>query len=267
MCGNNLLTILFNRKIRIVFSVALLMVTMPLFFCGTTETEFSRSTIEHQDEDMNLYRHNLALRFAPRLYIHDEDSTEIFEIIPVFHPEEPVIAYHIFLEDDALFKGWGKEIDHEILWVEYDPVTLKVTDVATYWHRTILRTDTCIVDAKASQQRPKVFIQWGQHGLLPLGWETLKTLRPRGELWVHYILAKIFTKIPWWQKVPSPIIYQGTWEDYTLRFTKEVDATDYVRNQEIIVDEYPDNELRSRIETRFGTFGRKKEWPWWSPYY
>jgi len=252
------------------------MVTIPLFSCGTTETEFSRSTIEYQDEDMNLYRHNLALWFAPRLYMHEDEPFEIIGIIPVFHPEKPIIAYHIFFEDDAPFPGIGEELDHEILWVEYDPVTLKVSDVATYWHRTVLRTDTCLINAKASQQRPKVFIQWGQHGLLPLGWDKLTTVRPIGELWTHYKIVSgkihhnfIIRFIRWilrLQNVDSEVIFKGTYEEY-CQFTKEVDVTDYVKNQEIIVDEYPDNELRSRIETRFGTFGRKKEWPWWSPNY
>ena len=129
----------------------------------------------------------------------------------------------------------------------------------------MLRTEACIVDAKASQQHPKVFIQWGQHGLLPLGWDKLATVRPRVELLAHYSLARTIPKIPGVQKnVDAPITFDGSWEEY-IQFTKEVDVAYYLRNAEIVVDEYPDAELRSRIEPTYGEFGRKKEWPWWSP--
>jgi hypothetical protein len=247
-------------------SAVLLALATLLLSCGPKGAEINRPAIEHhRDGDIDLYRRALALRFAPRLYMHAEDPTEISEIIPVFHPERPVIAYHIFLGDDALFAGWGMDIDHEIVWVEYDPVTLKVSDVATYWHRAVLRTDDCVLDAKASGQRPTVFIQWGQHGLLPLGWDDLATVRPRLELLAHYALASTIPSVPGVQKnVDAPIRFRGSWEDY-IRFTKEVDVEYYLRNSGILVSEYPDDQLRSRIQPVYGKFGRKKEWPWWSP--
>jgi len=249
MCSDKLITFLLNRKGCMALSITLLMTAMFLFSCGTAGTTLSNSTIEHRDGDMNLYRHTLALRFAPRLYLHSEEPYEIIGIIPVFHPAMPIIAYHIFFEEEIM-PNFTK-LDHEILWVEYDPVTLKVSDVSTLWHRTVLRTDTCLMDAKASQQRPTVFIQWGQHGILPLGWKILKTARPRAELRLHHKLASS----PF-----SRVIFQGSYLEY-VQFTKEVDASYYVKNQEIIVAEYSE-ELRSIFKQKFDL---KKEWPWWSP--
>jgi hypothetical protein len=66
------------------------------------------------------------------------------------------------------------------------------------------------------------------------------------------------------KNVDAPITFDGSWEEY-IQFTKEVDVTHYLKNAEIVVSEYPDDELRSLIEPAYGEFGRKKEWPWWSP--
>jgi hypothetical protein len=265
MYSDRLTTQGLRRKRGLVTAATIMILGLLVLSCGRRE-RIRLSGIEHyRDGDIGFCRSALVLRFAPRLYMHDADSTEIFEIVPVFHPERPVIAYHLFLGDDALFAGWGKEIDHEILWVEYDPVTFKVADVATYWHRTVLRTDKCTVDAKASQQRPKVFVQWGQHGLLPLGWDDLATARPRAELLAHYGLIKTLPRIPGTQKnVDGPVTFTGSWEEY-IRFTREVDVAYYLEKAEIVVSEYPDAELRALIEPKYGVFGRKKEWPWWSP--
>ena len=247
-----------NRKIGVVFTAVALFTALLMDACASGRNVRTVSTLEHRDGVTNL--HALALRFAPRLYLHPDEPFEITEIIPVFHPVKPIVAYHIFFEDDALFAGRGKEVDHEIVWVEYDPVTLKVSNVATLWHRTVLRTDKCLIDAKASEQRPRVEVQWGQHGLLPLGWETLQTVRPRVELVVHYNLVRILQRIPRIQAVEPSVRFKGSYREY-LRFTREVDAVNYVKNQEIIVAEYTAEELKSRVKQSFGV---KKEWPFWS---
>ena len=259
MCCDNLIKFLRNKMRHLVFSVTLLMVTMTFFTCETAGLKSGQLTIEHHDGIMNYY--SLALHFAPRLYLHEDEPFEIIAIIPVFHPVKPIIAYHIFLEDDAVFAWGGKEIDHEIIWIEYDPITLKVSDVATYWHRTVLRTDICLMDAKASQQRPKVFMQWGQHGILPLGWEKLQTARPFVELLVHYNLVTEFSRIRTEKNIDSPVTFQGSYQEY-LQFTRAVDAATYLKNQKIIVAEYPTEELKSQVKQ---TFPLKKEWPFWYP--
>lgn len=240
-------------------SVTILMATIFLNSCETVGTNLSKLKIEHHDSVLNLSA--LALQFAPRLYLHPDEPFKIVGIIPVFHPAKPVIAYHLFFEDDAVFAWGGKDIDHEIIWVEYDPITLKLSDVATYWHRTVLRTDTCLMDAKVSQQSPKVFIQWGQHGILPLGWEKLLTARPLVELVVHYNLVRTFSRIQGKQDFDSTVTFQGSYKDY-LQFTEEINAADYIKEQSIIVAEYSAEKLESRIKH---TFPLKKEWPFGSP--
>lgn len=259
MFGDRWILFLISMKGYIMLFIALWMVSIPFWGCGTTGTRSGFPAIVHYDGAMDLYAP--AVRFAPRLYLHQDEPFEIIDIIPVFHPTQSVIAYHIFFEEDVLFAGRGKEIDHEVLWVEYDPITLKASDVATLWHGTVLRTDICIMNAKASQQRPIVFIQWGQHGVLPLGWETLRTARPSSDLFVHYTLVKTLNRIPGAQKLDSPVVFQGSYREY-LQFAREIDAAYYLKNQKIIVAEYSAEQLLSRVGQAFKV---KKEWPFWSP--
>ena len=240
--------------------VVVLLVVICLSACRTAVPPFRGSTAESYrdgETDLNL----LALRFAPRLYLQQDEPYDIMAIIPVHHPARPVIAYHIFFEEEVINAGRGKDLDPEIMWVEYDPVTLKVADVATLWHRTVLRRSTCTVNAKASQQRPSVYVQWGQHGIMPLGWETPKSARPYGELLFWYNWIRTGNRIPGVQKGEVKETFSGEWKDY-ITFAKEVDAVFFVQRQEIIEDERPYKELESRINR---SFDRKKEWPWWSP--
>ncbi|MFC1477505.1 hypothetical protein ACFL6L_03450 [candidate division KSB1 bacterium] len=249
------------------------MALLPYFSCGTAGPSAGYPVIEYKDGDMTEYLHKIALRFAPRLYLHADEPYDIVAIIPVFHPERPVIAYHIFFANEVMPHRTVKDrqfLDNEILWIEYDPVTLKVSDVATYWHRTVLRTDTCVINANASFQRPSVHIQWGQHGILPLGWDKLTTARPGAELRLHYklvsremqrnILMRFIRGILMHRDDEPLIEFEGPFEKY-IRFTKEVDAADYVKDHQIIVKEESFLDLESRFTQT--TFSRKKEWPWW----
>jgi hypothetical protein len=201
----------------------------------------------------------LALWFAPILYLNPDEPAEILGVIPVFHPSRTVVAYHVFLDDDTMLAGRGKELDHEVIWVEYDPVTLKVSDVLTLWHRTVLRTDACVLDAQLPGQRPRVCVQWGQHGMLPFGWQGLLTGRPRLELLVHYGLARYINRVPMASPTEPAIVFEGSYEDY-VTFTRPVDTLEYVKKQDVVVAEYCDQELHSRFDK---SFSMKKQWPDW----
>jgi len=201
----------------------------------------------------------LARRFAPVLSLHPGEPFHVIAVIPVLHPSRPLIAYHIFFDDDMFFAGRGKSADHEIAWVEYDPVTLKVADVFTLWHRTVLRTDSCVIDARLSGQRPKIDVQWGQHGLLPSGWHVLATARPRLELAMHYRVAKIINRLPRVSTRKPAVSFRGSYADY-LTFTKEVRTADYIIEQDMVKAEHSLDFLRSRLGM---TFLPKKEWPDW----
>jgi hypothetical protein len=199
----------------------------------------------------------LASWFAPVLYFNPDEPSGIITVIPVFHPSQPTVAYHIFLEDDAFMAGRGKMVDHEVVWVEYDPVSLKVADVLTLWHRTVLRTDACVVDARSGEHRPRICVQWGQHGMLPYGWEALTTARPRAELKLHYNLAKYVNRIPLASPAESTVVFEGSYEEYTT-FSEKVDTADYISPADVIIAGDCEDHLKSRIEPSFSV---KKQWP------
>lgn len=200
----------------------------------------------------------LALRFAPRLYLHEDEPYGLEAIVPVLHPVKPIIAYHIFFESEG-FLVIGDKLDHEIVWVEFDPVTLKVMDVTTYWHRTVLRTKDCVLDARRTGQRPRVDVQWGQHGMLPFGWRRLRTARPRAELVIYYSIMHNTKRKNRNVRKLHKISFSGSYEEY-CRFDVYIDAAQYIDVMDVIVMERPTKALRSRIK---GTFAEKKEWPDW----
>ncbi len=228
-----------------------------MYACGAGPMRRGASSLEYTDGVVDRYA--LAVRFAPKLYLHPDEPYEVIAIIPVFHPAKPIIAYHLFFEKDAVLLGSEENADHEIIWVEYDPVSLKIADVITLWHRAILRTDSCLMNAKASAQRPRVDVQWGQHGILPYHWKTLMAARPRLELIVYYNLVHHIHMLPKLGTSGSAVVFEGTYDDY-LTFTVLVDAADYFCAEDVLVAEYPDTELRSKLGK---TFRRKKEWPGW----
>jgi hypothetical protein len=201
----------------------------------------------------------LALRFAPRLYLQAEEPYEIESVIPVFHPAQPVIAYHIFFEDDALYSKKGLGLDHELVWVRYDPVTLKLMDVITFWHRTTLRTDACLLDAKSNQQRPRIEVQWGQHGMLPWKWRDIFSVRPRLELALHYSLVAQSNQSDGAETDGGSPLFGGSYEQY-LQFTACLDLSNYIREENIIIAEHPAGEIGALIS---GAYAEKKEWPHW----
>lgn len=221
----------------------------------------------HDRSSTRLLRHvdcpadpeSLALRFAPILHLHPQEPYPIIAIIAVLHPEEPLIAYHIFFEDDAFMAGRGKSCDHEVMWIQYDPITLKVCDVPTLWHRTVLRTEFCLMNAKASGQRPNVDIQWGQHGILPAGWMDLQTARPRLELWAHYQLMHHASRMLAKRSEEERVSFPGSYDQY-IDFSAPVDAKDFLRKQKVILADHPADELRDRTGL---TFALKKNWPSW----
>jgi hypothetical protein len=218
---------------------------------GTAERipDFSDGIFDHRA---------LAVRFAPRLYLHEDEPYRLEAVVPVLHPSRPIIAYHIFFEFEVLFVR-GEKTDHEIVWVAFDPVTLKVRDVFTYWHRTVLRTDECVHDARSAGQRPRVDVQWGQHGMLPFGWSRLNTIRPRAELVMYYGLVRYMRRSGRDEGERRVRSFSGSYDDY-VRFDTYIDTVRYLEGERMIVAENPSETLRSRIP---GEFAEKKEWPDW----
>lgn len=245
------------KELRSFIAAGTLLLVLATCSCGISHTTDRCWVLEHDNGTVDLY--SLSLRFAPFLHLHSKEPYRIVLVIPVFHPRKPLIAYHIIFDGEALRVGEGKSFDNEIVWVHYDPITLKITDVSTYWHRTVLRSDSCVIDARNSDQRPKIDVQWGQHGMLPLGWKHLAAIRPLLELRLYYNLACHLDMIQQAEKDKFPASFKGSYDDYT-RFTIRVDVGDYISESDITVAENSQAFLESRLGSSFSV---KKDWPDW----
>ena len=153
--------------------------------------------------------------------------------------------------------GWWTESDHEIVWVAYDLVSLKLTGIWTYWHRGTLQTNMGVIEAKEHGQRPKIFVQWGKHGLLPIGWEALKTVRPKVEMYSHFLLSKIPPIRTGGSSGGKMLIFPGDYTDY-VDFSVSIDSRTYIRREDVYMGVNSDLILRHRIQY---SFGNKPQWP------
>lgn len=237
--------------------IALAVVSCVAVSCGGNAGMHGHPAVECAAAGSDLCA--LARRFAPILMLHEREPYGVTEIFAVFHPVEPVIAYHIFFEDDVVLAGRGKPLDHETAWVKYDPVTLKTTEVFTLWHRTVLATEACVLNAKASGQRPRIDVQWGQHGLLPFGWETLTSARPRLEIRIHYEVARRLNRLATAKARERDVSFEGIYADY-VTFSVRLDTADLIDESRVVKAGRSREFLRARLGD---TFLLKKEWPDW----
>lgn len=213
--------------------VGLLCVFCLVCSCGQSRPPEPANTISYQEKELAPF--DLALRFAPRLYINPAEPYQIRDLIVLIHPQKPLIAYHLIWEEDSIGPGIGKEGDHEITWVEYDPISLKLVDVWAMWHRGILHTTQSVIEAKSHNQRPRLSVQWGQHGMLPVGWDRLPTARPEAELRLHFTIAKSVQLGQYTgSKDISSLKFQGNYSDY-LTFSELVDSRQYIHPEKVIV--------------------------------
>lgn len=201
--------------------------------CSCSQKPDPTGTISYQEEQLAPF--DLAMRFAPRLYTNPTEPYAIKDLVVFIHPQRPLIAYHMLWEDDSIGPGLGKDSDHETAWVEYDPVSLKLVDMWTLWHRGILHTVQSVMEAKSHDQRPKLLIQWGQHGILPVGWEKLPTARPYAELRLHFTIMKRMQIGRYTgSKDIDSLKFQGDYSDY-LTFSELIDSREHIHPEKVVV--------------------------------
>ena len=124
----------------------------------------------------------LARRFAPRVYVIASEFFPLKDFAVIVHPAERLIAYHFFWEDDIDFPEDNDPCDHELMWVRYSPDRISVEKIWTYFHGRILAGgEAALSDAHRNRMRPRVNVQWGKHGSMPVGWEQLKIIADRGD--------------------------------------------------------------------------------------
>lgn len=112
-------------------------------------------------------------RFCPLLLTQETEPFPLVDIVAIHHPEKPLIGYHLFWEDDYDFPDDHEPSDHEEIWIEYDPEAEIVTNVSSWFHSRIIDSEAASKEANENGGRAMVRIEWGKHGSLLKGWETL----------------------------------------------------------------------------------------------
>lgn len=208
---------------------------------------------------------DLVQRFAPRIHNVPHEFFPLKDIVAILHPEKPIIGYHLFWEDDLGFPSDNDPCDHEVVWIEYDPATLKVTRVVTYWHGKLATTEAATAEANAHGGRAWIGTEWGFHGSIPFGAPgSLKivddTLRSHWER-AHTAREKNLPRDPLARGWPTG--YAGDYAAYTS-FTVPLDVRPMLRERDLVyVSRWP-NATLNRYCLRYN-FAAKTEWPWLFP--
>lgn len=202
----------------------------------------------------------LVLRFAPRLFHVAGEFFPLKDFAAILHPEKPIIAYHLFWEDDIGYPADNEPCDHEVVWVEYDPATRRVTRVTTYFHGKIISTGAAAEEANAHEGRPWIGVEWGYHGSLP--WRSFGGAIPAVDttLRQHWAFAhdKHFPLHPLGRGWPRE--YAGDYAAF-LTFSVANDPVPLLREREMIHVSAWANATLNRRCLRYN-FAAKTEWPW-----
>jgi hypothetical protein len=199
-------------------------------------------------EDMERVR-----RLAPELRLVRGEPFRLRDVAVVLHPERPWIGYHLFWEDDLDFPEDNDPCDHEVVWVEYDPASGRAVKVFTYFHGEIL-------SAPVVGGRPRVGVEWGKHGSLPLDSRLGAVVVP-ANLEAHWKrLHGAGRRLPdhplgrgW------PLQFEGSFEDYK-RFGTRLDLVPRLRDPRVVVrSRWPNAVIQQRV-LRYN-FAAKIGWP------
>ncbi|HKC85593.1 MAG TPA: hypothetical protein VKG02_06435 [Blastocatellia bacterium] len=206
--------------------------------------EYARALELEPPRELAAGEWELVRRFAPRLYTTPSEFFPLKDFAVVLHPTDRLIAYHFFWEDDIDFPEDNDPCDHELIWVKYSADKSSIENILTYFHGRILKGgEAAIHDARAHGMRPRVNIQWGKHGSLPVGWEEMTIVANSGDAEKKYypldqpITLKqyqegTFRKLseegrrladhPLGLRLGWPLKFKGKWEDF-VNFTRLVE--------------------------------------------
>jgi hypothetical protein len=228
------------------------------------------------DEDWQLAR-----RFAPRVYVNASEFFPLKDFAVIIHPAERLIAYHLFWEDDIDFPEDNDPCDHELMWVRYSPDRMSIEKIWTYFHGRILAGgEAALSDAHRNRMRPRVNVQWGKHGSMPVGWEQLKIIADRGDgenkyypvdqsISLQLYNEGTFHKLseegrrlpdhPLGLRAGWPKKFSGTWNDF-IKFSKLIEPLDWLDKNKLAAVSRWNSATINQHFLRYN-FRPKTEWP------
>lgn len=204
------------------------------------------------------------LRHAPVLHTNKQECFKLLDVVAIHHPDKPIIAYHLFWEDDYDFPDDYEPCDHEIVWVEYDAVSRTVQNIWCFFHSYILSTEQAVRVANENNGRASVYIEWGKHGSLLDGWEQAQDELRR--YFARDLMIKDHQEVSRGGRVPShplkrwwPEKFVGDYADY-LDFSEIVDTRDYLTSKPMMAKSKYANAVLQQNFLLYN-FHPKYDWP------
>jgi len=205
----------------------------------------------------------LVEKHAPILYVTPAEPLPLQDFAAILHPERPLIAYHMFWEDDIDWPDDNEPCDHEEVWVAYDSDSNQVTGVYTFYHSRLLSSQEAVDRANRNCGRPTIYVEWGRHGSLLDGWEDLSTARESLLDHMQRAYQRLHTKgrraldhslgRDWPEK------FDGDWEDY-VDFSQLVEPLEWVEAKGMVMVSRWCNAVINQHFLRYN-FCPKWEWP------
>lgn len=199
-------------------------------------------------------RRKAAIAMAPTLRRIQGDPFPLESMVAIHHPSRPLVAYHLFWVDDIDFPDDNDPTDHEVVWVEYDPETLKSRRLFSYFHGRVLAVESRGGD-------PVFAVEWGKHGSLPFA--NASEARPFRVEMLHSNWRRLAQN---GRQSPNsalargwPARFEGTFEDYT-RFDVPIDLKRELDRFNLQFETKWANAAINRRALRVN-FAAKLEWP------
>src|SRR5215813_13335515 len=243
--------------------------------------EYARALQLDPPREPNAEEWRLTRRFAPRLYTTPSEFFPLKDFAVILHPTERLIAYHLFWEDDIDFPEDNDPCDHELMWVRYSSDRMSIEKIWTYFHGRLLDGgEAALADARANRMRPRVNVQWGKHGSMPVGWEELKIIGDRGDAENKYypidqpISLKVynegtFRKLkeegrrlathPLGVRGGWPTKFAGTWNDF-VNFSRVIEPLEWLDKNKLAAVSRWNSATINQHFLRYN-FRPKTEWP------
>ncbi|MCI0393029.1 MAG: hypothetical protein MOB07_30215 [Acidobacteria bacterium] len=238
--------------------------------------EYARTLELDPPRELTADEWMLARRFAPRIFTTTSEFFPLKDFAVIIHPTERLIAYHFFWEDDIDFPEDNDPCDHELMWVKYAADKSSIEKIWTYFHGRILAGR----NPRAHETRPRVNVQWGKHGSLPLGWEEMTIIANDGDAEKKYyplnqpITLKKYNEgtyrkltedgrrlkdHPLGIRLGWPQKFRGSWEDFVnfSRFVEPLRLLD--KNRMARVTQWNSATINQYFLTY--NFRPKTEWP------
>ncbi|MBL9127506.1 MAG: hypothetical protein JNL97_07665 [Verrucomicrobiales bacterium] len=134
--------------------------------------DYARALAADPAREPSLAERETIFRFAPRLAVTPWEPFALKDAAAVLHPEQRLVAYHLFWEDDIDFPDDNDPCDHEVVWIRFDENRSRVEAIWTYFHDHLVEGGPeALEDARRNGGRALVCVQWGKHGSMPFDWQ------------------------------------------------------------------------------------------------